>query len=270
MNPVTSLWYGVDPLAEDYVDVSAYLYCHANPLILVDPNGCGDYYNISGKWLGTDGHKDGFVFIAESVTLDNNLVTNATNAVKLNISYYNFIRQSSTIYGESSAYRVRNKLKEPTDDLKKEMFAIASVHQRNKKAYGVSSEPAKDFREKTNGQRNKLPLMRTAIAAELNALTNGEDFSFGATMWDGAEQAQFPESEQRKSNGKFEIHMNTMGWKISPEHYKKWKENVGKSFKAPMIRRARNSFNGKPNMNAGKYRLKSTAVYGRTIFWKTN
>lgn len=43
-----------------------------------------------------------------------------------------------------------------------------------------------------------------------------------------------------------------------------------------MIRAARDSFynsvtkKSNPNPNAGKMRLQSTAVYGRTIFWKTN
>ena len=39
MNPVTSLWYGVDPLAEKYPNISAYLYCYANPSKLIDPDG---------------------------------------------------------------------------------------------------------------------------------------------------------------------------------------------------------------------------------------
>jgi len=50
---------------------------------------------------------------------------------------------------------------------------------------------------------------------------------------------------------------------ISPDHYKKWKNNVGKSFKAPMIKKA------VIGLNKGKSRLISTAVYGRTIFWRT-
>ena len=58
MNPVGSLWYGVDPLAEEYTNVSSYLYCHANPIMLTDPDGQGDYYNKSGKLLGNDGVKN--------------------------------------------------------------------------------------------------------------------------------------------------------------------------------------------------------------------
>ena len=280
MDPKISLWYGSDPLSEEYENVSTFVYCHGNPICLFDPDGQGDYYTNGGVWLGSDQKKDNFVYTASGVhqNKDKNgsMVNVFENPQKLSISHSKFISQSSTVYGESSAYRVRDKKSEPSEDLKKEMYAIASVHQRNSKAYGISSEPAKDFRSKSAKERNDLPLMRTAIAAEINALKNGIDYSYGATMWDGAEQAQFSENEQRKSNGHFEIHMNTMGWNISSKHYAQWKNNIGKSFKAPMIRAARDSFYNSvtkksiPNPNAGKMRLQSTAVYGRTIFWKTN
>ena len=39
MNPVTSLWYGVDPMMEKYPNISSYLYCYANPSKLIDPDG---------------------------------------------------------------------------------------------------------------------------------------------------------------------------------------------------------------------------------------
>ena len=39
MNPITSIWYGVDPLTEKYPDISSYSYCHNNPILLVDPDG---------------------------------------------------------------------------------------------------------------------------------------------------------------------------------------------------------------------------------------
>ena len=280
MDPKISMWYGSDPLSEEYENVSAFVYCHGNPICLFAPDGQGDYYTNEGVWLGSDKKKDNFVYTASGVhqskDKNGNMVNVFENSQKLSIHHSKFISQSSTVYGESSAYRVRDKKSEPSEDLKKEMYAIASVHQRNSKAYGISSEPAKDFRSKSAKERNDLPLMRTAIAAEINALKNGIDYSYGATMWDGAEQAQFSENEQRRSNGHFEIHMNTMGWNISPKHYAQWKNNIGKAFKAPMIRAARDSFYNSvtkksiPNPNAGKMRLQSTAVYGRTIFWKTN
>ena len=251
------------------------IYCHGNPICLFDPDGQGDYYTNEGVWLGSDQKKDNVVYtdsgVHQSKNKNGSMVNVFENPRKLSISHSKFISQSSTVYGESSAYRVRDKKSEPSEDLKKEMYAIASVHQRNSKAYGISSEPTKDFRSKSAKERNDLPLMRTAIATEINALKNGIDYGYGATMWDGAEQAQFSENEQRKSNGHFEIHMNTMGWNISPKHYAQWKNNIGKSFKAPMIRAARDSFYNSvtkksiPNPIAGKVLLQSTAVYGRTM-----
>ena len=39
MNPRTSLWYGVDPLAEKYPSVGGYCYTFGNPLRFIDPTG---------------------------------------------------------------------------------------------------------------------------------------------------------------------------------------------------------------------------------------
>lgn len=58
------------------------------------------------------------------------------------------------------------------------------------------------------------------------------------------------------------LHMNDSGWRMSDEHYTKWKKNVGRIFKAPQIRTAT------AGINKGRIRLESTAVYARSIFWK--
>jgi len=39
MNPRTSLWYGVDPLAEKYPSVGGYVYCVENPIKYLDTDG---------------------------------------------------------------------------------------------------------------------------------------------------------------------------------------------------------------------------------------
>ena len=51
MQPVASIWYGVDPLFEDYPQSSPYTYCMDNPLKLIDPDGRG--------WIQT---KDGLYY----------------------------------------------------------------------------------------------------------------------------------------------------------------------------------------------------------------
>ena len=39
MNPVASIWYGVDPLAEKYLNIGSYVYCAGNPVKLKDTDG---------------------------------------------------------------------------------------------------------------------------------------------------------------------------------------------------------------------------------------
>ena len=91
----------------------------------------------------------------------------------------------------------------------------------------------------------------------------GFDYSYGATQWDGAEQALYPVTEDDGHKDGYELHMNTMGWKISDEHYRKWSDNIGDGFKAPQEKKAT------VGPNKGKIRLRSTAVYNGTIFWKS-
>ena len=57
--PRLSLWMSTDPLEEDYPNLSAYGYCHNNPIILYDPDGKGDYFTNSGIYLGYDKINDG-------------------------------------------------------------------------------------------------------------------------------------------------------------------------------------------------------------------
>ena len=54
MNPVTSLWYGVDPLAEKYKSIGAYVYCSANPIRLIDSDGKKILF-VDGYWNGSIG-----------------------------------------------------------------------------------------------------------------------------------------------------------------------------------------------------------------------
>ena len=50
-DPVSALWYGVDALSEKYPTVGGYVYCHSNPVMLVDPDGNDDYYDENGNLL---------------------------------------------------------------------------------------------------------------------------------------------------------------------------------------------------------------------------
>ena len=267
MNPLTSMWYGVDPLTEQYVNIGAYIYCHGNPIRLIDPDGQGDYYMKNGTWLGRDKNKDDYAYTVDWVHLDEHgFVDNSTNARLLPITNSKLLKDASTAYGESSGNPM-------------ETYAIAYVHKRNRVAYGEGSNKANHFLRTSNEGRNDENAMVYAIGGVINAYTGGYDYSNGATMWDGAEQAEYPaeftdfKTPYECRNGKkitIELHKNTMGWSISDNDYEKWKKNVGSKFKAPQVSYTSKTrtFKGNKYYTHNAIKLVSTAVYGKTIFWK--
>jgi RHS repeat-associated protein len=46
------MWTSVDPLAEEYYNVSPYAYCAGNPVLFVDPDGENPIYDTHGNFLG--------------------------------------------------------------------------------------------------------------------------------------------------------------------------------------------------------------------------
>ena len=69
MIPVTSLWYGVDPLAEKFPNIGAYVYCHGNPINMIDPDGKDDYkLNKNGQisfWRRTNAKTTDRIFSSD-------------------------------------------------------------------------------------------------------------------------------------------------------------------------------------------------------------
>lgn len=63
-------WTAVDPMSDKYPNISPYAYCNWNPVKLVDPDGneIGDYYSLTGNYLGWDGHVDNKVHIVGDKT----------------------------------------------------------------------------------------------------------------------------------------------------------------------------------------------------------
>ena len=63
MNPVISIWYGVDALTEKYPTIGGYVYCAGNPVKLKDPDGRDQYdINDSGEIIKVtpDNNQDAF------------------------------------------------------------------------------------------------------------------------------------------------------------------------------------------------------------------
>lgn len=246
------MWTSIDPLCEKYYSVSPYVYCHNNPVMLIDPDGMDDYYTEDGKFVKRDDNNTNYVFVEET-----QLMINGSP-----ISSNDFQNKASTIYAESSiGYGIADS---------HEMYAIASVYLRNNKAFGQTSPLAKKFQstaldEQTDG-------MQMANAALINALQGGHDYSNGATQWDGAEQAMVPSKYMDEpSNGRFMYKMNTMGWSMTDDNYSSWKNSIESKFgegkfTVPQEKYATSNYGGMKNK--GRIRLQSTAQYGLTIFWR--
>lgn len=241
------------------------------------------FYTKEGEFLGYDDKNEDKVYISTKGNYEYSLgITGGSDnkpnydslrkySTEIGISNTEFILRAATAYGESTAYK-----SQMTEELKYEIFAIAMVNSRNEKAYGHNNDQAILFKNTSPEKRNNTK-MQYAIAGVINVLKKGEDYSNGATMWDGQEQSFYPDTEVRgwvdlktsRGNISIELHMNTMGWDIKDEHFQKWKESVGSKFLAPKTRISPDNYSkGKTKYNnKGKIRLFSTAVYNKTIFW---
>ncbi len=74
MNPVASIWYGVDPLAEKYPNIGGYVYCIGNPIRFIDPNGEDSYYDKNGNYIGNDVKQetDNIIIVSSFNVINNN------------------------------------------------------------------------------------------------------------------------------------------------------------------------------------------------------
>ena len=64
LNPMASLWYGVDPLAEKNSHISSYVVCSNNPIMRIDSDGRDDYFNSKGKFIRRTETKTNNIYIS--------------------------------------------------------------------------------------------------------------------------------------------------------------------------------------------------------------
>ncbi|WP_248616341.1 RHS repeat-associated core domain-containing protein [Prevotella disiens] len=195
MNPVASIWYGVDPLAEKYINIGSYIYCHSSPIILIDPTGEGDYYAKNGSYLGTDKKKDNFIYIQYSSGKTKFEINGKyQNFQKLDVTRNTFLAFASAINNESSGNKqesmalanvVMNFINDGGSKTLKTLDDV--VLYRNSFMRGSNQKAVNEFQGLPINSKNRT----LAIAAVINALgynqglTGFSDYSGGANTWEG-------------------------------------------------------------------------------------
>jgi len=116
----TCRWNAVDPLAGKYPGLSPYNYCAGNPVNLTDPTGrsIGDFFNLWGKLIGSDGKDDGKKYLV----LDNK----EAKAVKTNT-------KNGTPTSKSN---VPSAIEVPSNEVVDSMEAAYSLTESNGKEHG--------------------------------------------------------------------------------------------------------------------------------------
>ena len=263
MNPVTSIWYGVDPLTEKYVNIGSYIYCHSSPIMLIDPTGEGDYYAKNGSYLGTDKKKDNFIYIQYSSGKTKFEINGKyQNFQKLDVTRNTFLAFASAINNESSGNKqesmalanvVMNFINDGGSKTLKTLDDI--VLYRNSFMRGSNQKAVNEFQGLPINSKNRT----LAIAAVINALgynqglTGFSDYSGGANTWDGKD-------------------LMYTNWPNSHRNY------IWSSDSKQLLKQYKSLVHGSVNVDGFKYKntygenhqiqvnIKATMIAGKTLF----
>ena len=141
MNPIASIWYGVDRLAEKYSQLSSFSYCAGNPIKYVDLKG--DSLNMSNVIM-----MDKYYFSnnLRKITKDLSLITGLNISVSGNYLQYERNTDGSPIYNQGSE-TARNFLIDIIDGPNIDVFVgqRRSVTPHGQKQVGLSSSQIENF-----------------------------------------------------------------------------------------------------------------------------
>ena len=265
-DPRVSLWTTTDPLEEEYPNITTYGFCHNNPVVLVDPDGMGDYYNKAGRWLGNDGRKDNIAYLADAVSKDKAGRNHFQNANILSLKNSELNIFANTVAQESSGNKI-------------ESFALASAIKNLADYKGksimqtIQTEGIFGYRDGGNNTQYNNNA-EYSMAAVLNAITGGKDFSNGAIRWDGFDLA---------IKGWEHVKSKNQGLGISRSHYQTfysyWAggnrlKNASGNQNAifnPEFQMLGKKLTYSPAIQGywkGMVLYNSSAAYGGTIFWR--
>ena len=271
LNPVTCLWYGVDPLAEKYKEIGSYVYCADNPINLFDPDGQKFIYNAQGKFLRKEG-KDNLVYIERDGKLTQLIDHgNGMTDEQFNIAAHIVDVESSDAPNESLwiAHAANNAVDDKDVNYAhvrvkggprvKNHSLYEQLNDQNYSTTPASARVAYDKDYLTSSTRT------TARAGIIDALQSDIDPTHGATLWDGTDFATKGLSHPKfRQYNKITIPDNIRkDYVYRNESYLqriKSKMQVSPVFE-------RNGIFIHDGKSTAKFSLIATGTFGRTIFW---
>ena len=271
INPMASIWYGVDPLAEKYKEIGSYVYCADNPINLFDPDGQKFIYNAQGKFLRKEG-KDNLVYIERDGKLTQLIDHgNGMTDEQFNIAAHIVDVESSDAPNESLwiAHAANNAVDDKDVNYAhvrvkggprvKNHSLYEQLNDQNYSTTPASARVAYDKDYLTSSTRT------TARAGIIDALQLDIDPTHGATLWDGTDFATKGLSHPKfRQYNKITIPDNIRkDYVYRNESYLqriKSKMQVSPVFE-------RNGIFIHDGKSTAKFSLIATGTFGRTIFW---
>ncbi|WP_188767943.1 RHS repeat-associated core domain-containing protein [Emticicia aquatilis] len=272
----------VDPLAEKYSYKSEFDYAENSPISGVDLDGLEFYYAADGRFLNQGSDKNNKDVYSQRATGEKRTISITTYAeggqeivtdveadvyenVKVSSNHDEFLKFAGLVFNEDPStkeaafatgsavinylnFRNENKIKTTLADLLNGRFSSA------KKDFTVD---------------NKNDKKKNSIAAVINALSGGFDYSNGATHWDGFDFAMKGFDHVKPTNQGVDIaedHFNQFKLAWPSSLLRAYSQNKNATFSSNLT----SGIHEATGSNKGRVLYKSAAVVGKTIFWKPN
>ena len=293
MNPVTSMWYGVDPLCEEYVATGAYVYCVGNPITLIDPDGQKYIYNMQGQFLRKEGN-DNLVYIDSNGRLSP-LFDHGQhmNDRQFNIAAHIVAHESG---GDATAslwiaHTANNAVSDRDINWKKNRNKTL-FEQLNDRNYSTTPDAAHEPYDNNQYSASR----NSARAAIIDALVSSVDPTGGCVLWDGTDFIAYGLEGPANKEGKREAHPKFREYKTISIDRKTFERYCEAQFKKYPKRsttylnkktRQRDRFNipapvfgdptnwgpngfsySYPGSSKRRFSLRAQNSFGGSIFWK--